>query len=99
MLCAVFVLAALVAASSFAAPVSSRAICTDRASLVELLRKSHSEARIGLGLTTNGKGVVEVFVAPGGTWSLLVTAIGGQSCVIATGTDWSTETLPVGDRL
>ena len=99
MLCALFVLAALVAAFSFASPVLSRGICTDRSSLVEFLRKSHSEARIGLGLTTNGKGIVEVFVAPAGTWSLLVTTSDGRSCVIATGTDWSAVTHPVGDRL
>ena len=41
---------------------------------------------------TTGGGIVEVFVSPEGSWTLVVAQPNSMSCLIAAGQDW--ETLP-----
>ena len=36
----------------------------------------------------NAKAVMEIFMSPQGTWTVLVTDTTGTSCIIATGEEW-----------
>lgn len=63
--------------------------CLPRAEMTELLAARFAEQSVALGPTEPG-GMVELFKAPGGrTWSLIITLPGGESCLMASGADWS----------
>jgi len=66
---------------------------------VEQLKSATGEVRTGLGLATGGQAVVELFVAPGGDWSLLVTRANGLSCVTGAGEAWTPQEVPAGDPI
>ena len=36
----------------------------------------------------NAKAVMEIFMSPQGTWTVVVTDTKGLACIIATGQDW-----------
>lgn len=61
--------------------------CGKRADLLEHFQQSYREVPNVVGLTTDGR-LLEVVVAPSGSWTMLLTPPGGQACVIATGQDW-----------
>jgi hypothetical protein len=81
----------ILAAVILAPAVHAQAVCGSHQSISETLKKSYSEAPASMGLTTGG-GMVEVYVSPEGSWTLVVTQPNGTSCLIAVGQDW--ETLP-----
>ena len=65
-------------------------VCMDRAELIAKLDDGYSERNMARGMETRG-GIVEVYVSPNGTWTMIVIppAPGAlQACLIATGTDW-----------
>ncbi len=43
---------------------------------------------VGRGLTADGRTMIEVFASDDGTWTLLVSMPGGDSCIIAHGDTW-----------
>jgi hypothetical protein len=62
--------------------------CAPRDVIVERLEGQFSEALNGAGLR-DGQSVFEVWASPdSGTWTILVTAADGTSCVVAHGTGW-----------
>jgi hypothetical protein len=61
--------------------------CGKRSDLLAHFQEAYHEVPNVLGLTTDGR-LLEVVVAPTGTWTMLVTAPGGPACVVATGQDW-----------
>lgn len=85
-------LVALVAAF-FIAPAQAQGVCGPRDNIVKRLADGHQEARYAMGLAANGS-LVEVFVAPSGSWTILVTRPGGPSCVAGAGMDWTLEVTP-----
>ena len=92
-------LAALIAAAVLTLPAAAQAadgwMPRDRA--VEQLENTNGEARTGIGLAAGGRAVVELFVAPSGDWSLLVTRPNGLSRVIGAGEAWIPQEIPAGD--
>lgn len=81
----------ILAAILFAPAVAAQAVCGSHQSVSEKLKKSYTETPVSMGVTTTG-GIIEVFVSPEGSWTLVVTQPNGMSCLIAAGQDW--ETLP-----
>ncbi len=79
------------AAIIFAPAAAAQAVCESHQSVSEKLKMSYTETPISMGVTTGG-GIVEVFVSPEGSWTLVVTQPNSMSCLIAAGQDW--ETLP-----
>lgn len=61
--------------------------CGKRTELLAHFQQSYREVPNVVGLTTDGR-LIEVVVAPSGSWTMLLTPPGEQSCVIATGQDW-----------
>jgi len=57
-----------------------------------MLAKKYQERRVAVGVTSAG-GLVEVLTsADGGTWTILVTAPNGQSCIVSAGEGWRVVT-------
>ena len=83
-------LAAVFAAVSLfsCADVASAAVpCGSHDALAKSLNTKFKEARRAMGVV-NAKAVMEIFMSPQGTWTVLVTDTTGTACVIATGQDW-----------
>lgn len=71
----------------FPGPADARVICGERNSIVEKLRQIHDERRRVAAVTGAGT-LMEIFVSPAGTWTILVTAPGGPSCLVSSGEGW-----------
>lgn len=83
--------AATLGGLSFTAAAAPQ-ICAPRATLVESLLVRYAEQPVSMGVDAHGA-VIEVFSAPAGNWTILMTQPTGLSCLIASGKAW--ETLPV----
>jgi hypothetical protein len=70
--------------------------CLPRAEAVAKLAESYGEQAIGLGLGRGGM-VYELFVAPEGNWTILMTRPGGASCIGASGEGWEISPLLLGE--
>jgi len=79
----------LLAASFF--PVSAQqanaAVCSKREKFTTFLAKKYNEVPKAMGLVSNS-GMMEVYVSKQGTWSILMTAPNGITCLIAAGNNW-----------
>ena len=81
--------AVLAALLVFSYPAQAQSECYDHAKLVELLRQKYNEKFIGRGTSTGV--IVELFVSPNGSWTIIYTAPSGQSCPVITGENWLRE--------
>ena len=88
--------AGMVLAAAFAAaPVllagsaarSQPAMCGERDQVLAHLEQRFKEERTAFGLTADGR-LLEVFAGPSGSWTILVTAPGGPTCMVRSGSDW-----------
>jgi len=61
--------------------------CGERQGILKWLEGNFHEKRTAFGLTSDGR-VLEVFAAPSGSWTILVTYPGGLSCLVTSGMDW-----------
>lgn len=90
---------ALVAAFAVLAPVKSASSqtatgppCADRARVVDVLHAYWGEFLVGSGLSNDGR-TVEVYVGPGGNWTIIATTPTGASCPVASGEAWEAVRL------
>ena len=68
--------------------VASAAVpCGSHDALAKSLNTKFKEARRVMGVV-NAKAVMEIFMSPQGTWTVLVTDTTGTACIIASGQDW-----------
>jgi hypothetical protein len=81
--------AALSAAALVPNTAAAQQVCAERIGVLKHLDKTHKEAPRALGLTSSGQ-VVELLVSEKGSWTLIVTAPSGLSCLIAAGENWET---------
>lgn len=65
--------------------------CAAHKQIVKLLSKKYSEAPVAVG-TVNDDRFMQLFVSRAGTWTILVTKVDGQACIVASGENW--ENLP-----
>jgi len=75
-------------------PPSRGPPCADRGHVAGQLRETFGERMIGSGLAESGV-LIELYVGPGGSWTLLATAPTGKSCLLGAGEAW--EPLPEPD--
>ncbi len=75
------------ATALFATSVFAQTVCGPRDKFVSHLAKKHAEQTTAMGLASNGR-VVEVLSAENGSWTIIITEPGGQSCVVAAGEAW-----------
>ena len=56
---------------------------------MELLKQRFGETRQALGVSADARRIVELFVAPDGSWTIVVTDAHGRSCIVLSGEDWT----------
>ena len=79
--------AVMLALAAPATPGAAANMCTERQKMVSALSNKYKEARRGLGIASR-TGVMEFYVSPAGTWTVLMTMPNGVSCIVAAGRDW-----------
>ncbi len=62
--------------------------CAERDAISSKLSNKYSEQRSGMGLV-GSSGMVELFTAESGTWTIIVTQTDGTSCIVAAGNSWA----------
>lgn len=67
-------------------PEEMAAIGMPHHDLVALLAAQYDESQIALGLARTE--IVEIFVSPAGTWTLVSTSPDNTSCIVGAGTNW-----------
>lgn len=90
-----FKLAAVLAAVTLigtAGVAQAAANCASHDAVAKALTTKFKEARRVMGVV-NAKAVMEIFMSPQGTWTVVVTDTAGTTCIIATGQDW--QEVPV----
>ena len=65
--------------------------CAGHKQMIGLLAKKYKEEPMAMG-TVNSDRFMQLFVSPGGTWTILVTKTDGQACIVAAGQNW--EKMP-----
>ncbi|TPI45633.1 hypothetical protein FJW05_17450 [Mesorhizobium sp. B2-9-1] len=70
-----------------AVPARAQVICGGHDYLVARLAEAFEEKRLGYGVAGQ-VAIFEVFVSAGGTWTILMTDVKGQSCILAAGEGW-----------
>ncbi len=71
----------------FAVPVQAQTICGARNDIVKRLNTQFEEQQAALGLANNGT-LLEIFSSKAGSWTIMFTQPGGQTCLVATGERW-----------
>ena len=85
-----FKFAAVLAAASLFGSVdvaSAATPCGSHDAITKSLTTKFKEARRVMGVV-NTRAVMEIFMSPQGTWTVLVTDTTGTACVVAAGQDW-----------
>ena len=73
---------------ALAPPALAQTYCAARDDIVASLGETYSEAPAAGGLISERR-LLEIWAAPQtGTWTVLMTDAQGQSCILASGTDW-----------
>lgn len=90
-------LALLLAGRADAAP-----LCGERRDMQRWLGQRYGELPIGLG-AAGPSGIVQLYLSPAGTYSLVATNTAGLSCIVASGDGWEfvrppKPTRPVDER-
>jgi len=68
-----------------------RELCSSHDAVMQTLNGKFAETTVSMGLANNGT-VVEVLSSPDGTWTIVMTAPNGVTCLLAAGDYW--QTLP-----
>ncbi len=76
-------------------PAQAQLACGGHDDMAAWLAETFREQRVGYGLAGTTL-VVEVFASARGTWTMLMTDINGQSCIVAAGEGWETEVATLG---
>jgi hypothetical protein len=63
--------------------------CGARADVVKMLKENFGERAMAHGIAHSGT-LAEVFISPGGTWTIIATSPNGISCMIGSGESWKT---------
>jgi len=71
----------------FTAPASAQMICGARTDIVNRLTDGYEEKQTSAGIARNGS-LVEVFSSAQGSWTIIYTIPGGQTCLMAVGDSW-----------
>ena len=87
---------AIVTLSVSAAQAQSQ--CAPRKEIVQVLAAKYQENRHALGLI-NEKAVMEVYISPQGTWTMVVTNEAGMSCIMAAGESWNEKPTQIAGPL
>jgi hypothetical protein len=68
-----------------------RELCSSHDAVMQTLNRKFAEKTVSMGLANNGT-VVEVLSSPDGSWTIVMTAPNGVTCLLAAGDHW--QSLP-----
>jgi hypothetical protein len=88
-LAAVFAAISLISTAGLAVAAPQ---CGDHDKIVDVLGHKYKETRRVMGVV-NAKSVMEMFMSPQGTWTMVITDTSGISCITAAGEEW--QDVPV----
>ena len=74
------------------AAAQAQSVCGDRAKLIEVLAIKYHETPAAFGIA-GSRNLVELFISPAGSFTMLITEPRGVTCILATGQGW--EELPI----
>lgn len=66
--------------------------CSSHDKIVDALGNKFKETRRVMGVV-NSRAVMEMFMSPQGTWTMVITDTSGKSCITAAGEEW--QDVPV----
>lgn len=66
--------------------------CGKHDEITKTLTSRYQESRRAMGLIQQ-QAVMEIFMSPKGSWTLLVTGLNGNTCIMAAGQDW--QEIPI----
>ena len=89
--------AALLALSLAAggAAVDAQVVCAPHDKIAAALKQNFAEEVRAAGITSGGA-LIEIYTSPRGTWTVVLTAPDGPSCLMADGVDWQMLPAPKG---
>jgi hypothetical protein len=90
-------LASIIAAAVIATSVSpsnAASPCGRHEEITKVLTSKYQETRRILGVI-NTRNVMEIFLSPQGTWTVLLTDTNGMSCITASGEAWQEVPIAV----
>ena len=68
-------------------PAAANSKCAAHDDIVKVLNKKYQETRHALAVVS-ATAVMEIFLSPEGTWTMLVTNTQGVACITASGEAW-----------
>ena len=83
---------AAVSLVSVAGPAKAAPPCGNHEKIVDFLGNKYKESRRIMGVV-NSTAVMEIFMSPQGTWTMVITDTSGISCITASGEEW--QDVPV----
>ena len=83
---------AAISLASVAGKAEAAPQCGNHDKIIEVLGNKFKETRRVMGVV-NAKAVMEIFMSPQGTWTILITDTSGLSCITASGEEW--QDVPV----
>lgn len=89
---------AVAAAGTAVLPPAAHAqvICLDRTALVDSLSARLHQRQFGYGMVSDTV-IVELYTAPDGSWTVVMTDVSGRACILAIGQGWQTTLAAPGD--
>ena len=61
--------------------------CAAREAVLERLSSTYQEEPVSVGVTATGS-LLEVLASPEGSWTIIITAPGGPTCLVSSGEGW-----------
>lgn len=95
LLTAAFVLVTVLSPLTRQATAQERCVLRDTA--LQHLDQQYGERPVGRGLARAGKTMVELLTSDGGTWTIVVTNVKGETCVLASGEAWTEAKAQLGE--
>jgi hypothetical protein len=80
-------IAGVALAGSFAGAAEAAQKCGKHEDIVKVLASKYQESRRAMGLVS-AQSVMEIYMSPKGTWTMLVSNTKGESCIVAAGEAW-----------
>ena len=68
--------------------------CSSHDKIVDALGNKFKETRRVMGVV-NSRAVMEIFMSPQGTWTMVITDTSGISCITASGEEWQDVPIAV----
>ncbi|QPC95036.1 hypothetical protein GA829_06890 [Mesorhizobium sp. INR15] len=70
-----------------ALPAQAQVVCGGHGDVVARLAQVFQEKQLGYGVVGRAA-IIEIYVSASGKWTMLITDVKGQSCILAAGDGW-----------